>query len=180
MLATVRISAIIDPWPLSSTLAQTTRLKEIIEGQRRTTLAIDACLAGIAGRTCILKPKWFLTSCPSGSILVNHAVPINVLKMAVLASADETDRRDAPTFAIITSIFEPFGGFQLFEAHKPSPIRRIAWRRVAHEPSWKNGRSNLGGGPARIAYAERWRPQLRIATRCKPAVAFQAQAQKPR
>jgi hypothetical protein len=105
MLAAVRVSAIVDPRPLSSTPAQTTWLKEIIEGQRRATLAVDACLARIAGRAPILEPKRLLTPCPAGSILVNHAVPIHVLKMAVLASADKTDRRDAPAFAVIASTF---------------------------------------------------------------------------
>jgi hypothetical protein len=91
VLAAVRISATIDPWPIPSTLAQATRLKEIIQGQRCATLAIDACLAGIAGRATILEPKRLLTSRTARNVLVNHAMPIDILKMAVLAPTDETD-----------------------------------------------------------------------------------------
>jgi hypothetical protein len=91
VLAAIRVSATIDPWPIASTLAQPTRLKEIIEGQRRATLTVDTCLTGITCRAAILEPKWLLTPRTARSVLVNHAMPINVLKMAVLASADEAD-----------------------------------------------------------------------------------------
>jgi hypothetical protein len=110
--------------------------------------------------------------------LVDNAPPIDILKMAVLTSADKADRRDTPALSVVATIVEALRGFQLLEAHKPPPVRGVARGRVADEPTWKNGCSDLGRCPARVAHIEGRRPQLRIAARRQPTIILQPQTEQ--
>ena len=87
----------------------------------------------------------------------------------LLAATYETDRRDTATLPIITAMIETFRHVELLEADQTTAIGRVAGKRVAHEPAWKDRRSDVRRRPARVANIERRRAQLWIAA-CRQAV----------
>jgi hypothetical protein len=101
---------------------------------------------------------------------VNHAPPIDILKMAVLAPTNKANGRYAAALPIVPAVVDSLWSFQLLEPHKPSPIRRITRKDIAHEPMRENFHPDLWRRSARIAQIEGRRSQLWIAIRRKAAV----------
>jgi hypothetical protein len=77
-------------------------------------------------------------------------------------------------------MLEALGGLKLPKAYKASSIWWIARRGVADEPQGEDGHPNFRRRSTRVPEIQRWRSQLRIATRRKTIVILQPQPQEPR
>ena len=62
-------------------------------------------MSGVAAGAAVLEPKRLFAGRAIG-VLMDDAVPIDILKVAVFASAHKTDRRDLTPLAVIAAIMK--------------------------------------------------------------------------
>lgn len=68
---------------------------------------------------------------------MKDAAPIDILQMAVLAAADEPDRRRLSLLSIGTEMVGSLRSFQILEPDETASIGRVAGNRVASKPPRK-------------------------------------------
>jgi hypothetical protein len=90
-----------------------------------------------------------------------YPTPFDVLKKTILATADETDRRDLSALAVIPLVFKPLWRLEVLETHEPPPVWWIAGNCIASKPSWENGYLYRRRYAFRITSIDRWRSEFR-------------------
>src|ERR1700688_248245 len=98
--------------------------------------------------------------------------------MAVLAAADEPDRRRLSLLSIGTEMVGSLRSFQILEPDEAASIGRVAGNRFASEPPRKQCRFDRARRCSGIAFVDRRRSQLRRLVADDPLVVLQAQMQQ--
>ena len=69
---------------------------------------------------------------------MDYPAPLDVLKMTIFATADESDRRGFSSLPIITLIFKPLRRFEILEAREPPTVRWVTGKGIASKPPREN------------------------------------------
>jgi hypothetical protein len=115
----------------------------------------------------------------TAKILVKDATPLDILKMTVLAAADETDRRCLSTLPIVGFVFKALRRLQILEASESAAVWQVTSDGIADKPAWKNRRLYAWRYAPGIPRIDRWRPQFRRPIGDKSSVIFKALMEEP-
>ena len=173
-----------DPRPFAEALPQPTGLEQLLQRQGCPAFARDACVAGIGAGAGIFLPHGSATR-PGrfgrvrlAALLMDHAPPIDVLKVTILTSADKPDRRGVALLPVGPEVNHPLRRIQVLEPHEPAAIGRFAGQRVACKPSREHCRADRGRGSLGILFVDRRRSELRRLVARDAIVVLQPQMQK--
>jgi hypothetical protein len=109
---------------------------------------------------------------------MDHPAPLDVLKMTIFATADETDRRGFSALIVITLVFKPLRRFEVLEAHEPPTVWWVASNGIASKPSRKDGYLYRRRWTFRIASVDRWCSEFRWAVADDTGILLQAQVKQ--
>ena len=105
---------------------------------------------------------------------MHHPTPLDVLKVAIFATADEADRRGLSALAVITLVFKPLRRFEILKTREPPAVWWVTGNGIASEPSRKDRYLYRRGRTFRVASIDRWRSEFRWPVAYDAGIVLQA------
>jgi hypothetical protein len=137
------------PWPIAAAFPEPSRLERILQREAAAAVANNIRVGRIGACAGFLNPHWLLALHRP----MHSPPPLDILQVALLAGADEPDRRHVGLAAVVE--YEPPAalGIEILSAHQsPAPdcprSGSDCLHLLANEPGRKNGSSDAAGNAA--------------------------------
>lgn len=111
---------------------------------------------------------------------MKNSPPLDILQMALLASADEPNGGDLAALAIICLVILSAGRIEILKADEAAPVRLITWEGLAHEPAREYRPLDPERASFGIAVVDRWGAKLRGPITCQSPITAKPLVKQPR